>query len=384
MRPSPSRSDRHHCDLRMARGELVALADGAVLYEPVIGCVAFVNASAADVWRDLAAAPSLDEGLAALARRWQTDRTTVLRLVEPLLEAWNNAGLLTMPSAEPPPTPRIASVACPWRATYSVGERSVELRTSDRTCGDILDRVLAPLRTHKAPEAAITLEGDGARYAVRTATRGFEDLDFASARHVALRELIRAARSDDETTAVFHAGAVALQDRAVVFAGESGSGKTTLIADLVATGFTYVGDDLLGLDATGAAVWPFPVALSIKPQSAPGVVEAIAERSDLTLSAADEFGLSYLRVGNAPPATEAVPVAALYFPTFDATCREAHVTRLSPVEALTELLHSGTRVVGEAPSIAPLAHFVERVPAVRVRYADMRAVARHVRERLAA
>jgi len=87
----------------MARGELVALADGAVLYEPVIGCVAFVNASAADVWRDLAAAPSLDEGLAALARRWQTDRTTVLRLVEPLLEAWNNAGLLTTPSAEPPP-----------------------------------------------------------------------------------------------------------------------------------------------------------------------------------------------------------------------------------------------------------------------------------------
>jgi len=364
-------------------GEIAALGDGAVLYEPVVGGVAFANSAAIDVWRDLHAAPSMADGLGTLARRWRTDAGTAHRLIEPLLRQWESAGLITDALPRRLQAPAVTSVHCCWTAAYSVGEQIAELRTNDRRCGEILDRVLAPLRTQEEPDSSITLHRDGDTYAVSIATRTFEDLEFANARHVVLRELIRAARPDCQTTAVFHGGAVASDGRAILIAGNSGAGKSTLIANLVASGFEYVGDDLLGLDERGSGVWPFRVALSVKPGSAEAVRDAVDGRVGCELSPPDEFQLSYLRIA-APDSISAVPIAALCLPTYDASCRETCVIRLSPVEALTELLHSGTRVVGEAPSIAPLARFVDMVPAVRITYSDWRSVAAHVTRMLSA
>ena len=62
----------------------------------------------------------------------------------------------------------------------------------------------------------------------------------------------------------------------------------------------------------------------------------------------------------------------LCFPHYDATCASLRVERLSPPVALAKLLESGTRVVGARPTMRAVAHLLERVPCVNLRYCEGR------------
>jgi hypothetical protein len=73
-----------------------------------------------------------------------------------------------------------------------------------------------------------------------------------------------------------HAGAVALDGRAIVFPGHSFSGKTTLTAALVQAGATYYSDEFAVLDSEGL-VHPYPKPLSLRPPPSLGQVETPVE-----------------------------------------------------------------------------------------------------------
>jgi hypothetical protein len=60
-----------------------------------------------------------------------------------------------------------------------------------------------------------------------------------------------------------HAGAVALDGRAIVIPGASFSGKTTLVAELVRAGAQYLSDEFTLIDDDGL-VHPYPKPLSIR------------------------------------------------------------------------------------------------------------------------
>jgi serine kinase of HPr protein (carbohydrate metabolism regulator) len=60
-----------------------------------------------------------------------------------------------------------------------------------------------------------------------------------------------------------HAGAVAVDDRAIVLPGPSFSGKTSLVAALVQAGATYFSDEYAVVDSEGR-VHPYPRPLSIR------------------------------------------------------------------------------------------------------------------------
>jgi hypothetical protein len=60
-----------------------------------------------------------------------------------------------------------------------------------------------------------------------------------------------------------HAGAVAVNGRAIILPGRSFSGKTTLVAAFVAAGATYLSDEYAVLDETGL-VHPYAVPLSFR------------------------------------------------------------------------------------------------------------------------
>lgn len=67
-----------------------------------------------------------------------------------------------------------------------------------------------------------------------------------------------------------HAGGVARGDRCLLVSGTSGVGKSTLTAALVAEGFSFLGDDMLFLEADpdgGFVVLPFPDVLDLSERS---------------------------------------------------------------------------------------------------------------------
>ena len=63
---------------------------------------------------------------------------------------------------------------------------------------------------------------------------------------------------------VFHASAVEVGDSAVVFVGESGRGKSTLAASFALSGFRFLTDDGLVVEAGGDAYLAFPSHPSIR------------------------------------------------------------------------------------------------------------------------
>lgn len=133
-----------------------------------------------------------------------------------------------------------------------------------------------------------------------------------------------------------HASAVALGERAVLFAGSSGAGKTTLAAALVATGATAVTDDIARLeDVDGRLVChPGPGRLRLR-EGAVGLVPAITEQAASTTVAQTADG----RTAVAPRSvTEPVEVGIVCVPTLDRDATEVSVDRLRGVGAVTALM----------------------------------------------
>ncbi|TDD98948.1 hypothetical protein [Jiangella asiatica] len=66
------------------------------------------------------------------------------------------------------------------------------------------------------------------------------------------------------TRLLLHAGAVALDGRAVLFPGASGTGKSTTVAACVRRGLGYLSDEMVALDLRTGAVegWARPVMLT--------------------------------------------------------------------------------------------------------------------------
>ena len=68
---------------------------------------------------------------------------------------------------------------------------------------------------------------------------------------------------------LIHAGAVALNDKAIMLPASSGGGKTTLIAGLIKNGFRYFTDEIGIIDPHTLEVYPFPKPLNMKIGSLP-------------------------------------------------------------------------------------------------------------------
>jgi hypothetical protein len=60
-----------------------------------------------------------------------------------------------------------------------------------------------------------------------------------------------------------HAGAVSVQDRAIVLPGSSMAGKSTLVAALLEHGATYFSDEFALIDEQGL-VWPYPRRMTLR------------------------------------------------------------------------------------------------------------------------
>jgi hypothetical protein len=87
-----------------------------------------------------------------------------------------------------------------------------------------------------------------------------------------------------------HAGAVAVNDEAIVLPGKSFAGKTTLVLELIRRGAAYLSDEYAVFDGMGL-VHPYPKPLSVRPRGATYFDQPIAtDTSAATLGAATAVG----------------------------------------------------------------------------------------------
>jgi hypothetical protein len=180
------------------------------------------------------------------------------------------------------------------------------------------------------------------------------------------RATVDASRDD---MLLLHASAAARGDRLVVFVGPSGAGKSTLAAALTATGWTYFGDEVIGLDLHGSLVCanPKPLKLDQRSRRALHHIGAAGVREDK----ADELLVAPRALGScARPSSRNRPSAIVRVAfRSGASARLTLLTRADVVEILADQSYNFARWGSGA--LDGLAHLTAHVPGAELMFGDV-------------
>ncbi|MCB1250925.1 MAG: PqqD family peptide modification chaperone [Acidimicrobiales bacterium] len=375
------------------------IGDELVLYDPDRGRAHRLNRSAAAVWEGLQAGLSGDELVAVLADAFAVDPAAVATDVATMLDVLAGEGLvagaglrapapapppvqgswLTLPPADEPPGQAPAPHPVPPVLALHTG---VELATSSAEVSAYLGELLAPLRAPAgtAVERRFELVSEPGGVELRT---GDKLLRTAIDWPIAIRQVViglnhLAAHPDPADLVTVHAGAVAIDGRVVLLAGEPGAGKSTLVTALVADGATYLSDEVVGLADDGTAVaFPKVIALELDAEGVLGELPSDDAHPDLRDRHQRLVDPHALGVAAAPGTT--LPLAAVVLPTYVPGALGA-ATACDPVEALLALLANAFNLAERgAPGLALLADVAVSLPVVRLEVDDLTAAVATVR-----
>ncbi|NQU47964.1 MAG: hypothetical protein HQ519_04900 [Planctomycetes bacterium] len=141
---------------------------------------------------------------------------------------------------------------------------------------------------------------------------------------------------DLPTKYIFHSGAVAKNQKALLMPANSGSGKTTLTASLLRRGFELLSDEVAAVDLSTKEVATYPRLMSIRGD----VVKLLGlnlssghlfEKDEVRFVCPEEFGSQFSLGG--------VTAHRIIFPHFSSETKN-HLKVLSPGKALIRLVES--------------------------------------------
>lgn len=346
----------------------VGVGDRLVVLDRSTAVCHVLNASAGLILEVLDEPRTISGAIAELHNETGFDPIVLAVDVGEAVAAFRTVGLVRVIGVDPTPAEPTAMTATPagdpagrthvqrWAAvvgrlldtvddTLVVGPMtlaatSIEIRTNDATLAEQLETMSASLpRSTNAVHTVWLLDAgtDGPRRwrvivdgEVVSAT---PDGDAAVEALMPRLNLIAVAGSSGRV--LLQAGAVELEGRAAVIAGESGYGKSTLTAALVQTGLGYLTDELVVLEPDGARVVPYPKALDL----------STASQEMLGLGEADtsRWGKGRVppeRFGTVSTGARMELLVLLAAPGSDDESMGAEVTVLDPADAVAELLSS--------------------------------------------
>lgn len=279
------------------------LGDELVLFDPARGEVLALSAAGSAVWHACAAAPTVESLGWTLATDHDLDAETAGAAVQRVGALLIEHGLLYTQATA---APRAEGV---FRVFPTFDGAQVEVHTQDRGIADEVRRRFGAMlgvgdaRTVGVLAVRRTDGGfhvDGARVLPAEAATRLEAL--RTLKHEIVSRFVEA-RPD---LLWLHAGAAALDGRAVLLAGAWGSGKSTLVNDLCARGWRYLSDDVVPFDPRTACAHPFPLTLAYRQGNG-----AALERAEVPGLGKIHVPLGEDRICSAP-----TPVDALVFPTY--------------------------------------------------------------------
>ena len=256
------------------------LEGGLLLLDDFTSRLFAYNDTASHVW-DLLGAGCAEEELAfELARTWGISLSRARGDIQSILTHWRIHGLLatnemraapappeTEASAERDRTSPPAQCASEWICT--IGRTTIAFAVEI----DLLSPIRAMLAHLETPGAR-----SEARIVIRKGASNETVLILDGIERVRTRDhgvllgglwqaILERIHPNVEWLALIHGAAVARNGQGLALCGPSGSGKSTLTAGLISAGFDYLADDLVAVSAPGRTIVPWPVPISVKPNS---------------------------------------------------------------------------------------------------------------------
>lgn len=125
------------------------------------------------------------------------------------------------------------------------------------------------------------------------------------------------AQRADPAMLYLHAGGAVIDGRGVLMCGRSGAGKSTTTTAVASRGHALLGDEIVGLDVTRGALWPFRKTIKLRPGPLPSAVRARLQRTPNVVRVDPQgLGCTWVRSGElfATPAPEGpTPLDSLFF-----------------------------------------------------------------------
>lgn len=344
------------------------LGNSVALHAPVSGAIVLSNDFGHRIAQGLNGGLTPQQIGAGIADRAE-DLAEALQAVTVTLDAWDAAGLLMQDTpAFPDP---VALQSAEAGLTLSGMGGTALCRMPDDVLRNQIQTVLGHMSGSGPVTSTLDAIPDADGYGIfrnGEAISGRIDLD--AARFVLMREISEIACGVADVAAVFHAGCIAHNGRALILCGDSGNGKSTLTFGLVNAGCAYLGDDHVPLHRDGRRVMAFPTAAGVKagawdlPE-----IKSLQARYGLTAQS-PRVGVRYLplHLADSPDTGTDFPVSALVFPEFRPG-QALSVTQIAPEQALIQALRAGSRLsASHRSNLAPLADFLNHVPAYQLRY----------------
>ena len=185
---------------------------------------------------------------------------------------------------------------------------------------------------------------------------------------------------DLNSLAYFHAGAVAHNDNAVLMPAASGSGKSTLTAQLMLSGLTYLGDDVVPVQHD-RTVRPFPTRLNVKSGSWPLLSDAFPALHTEQELVTRGRRVRYLTPMNLLPEDAAWPtIKAIVFPEYGMNESKTSLLKIQPATALQYLMKNGIGLGDpiEPANLTSLLEFLNSTPCYSLRYSSSEQAIAHI------
>ncbi len=348
--------------------ELVPFGGHTIGHSTENGSIVLLNETARLMLAAYQQSADKAQAVERLSRLLEQDRARVETDFDAMLAHWTDAGLFSGKHVTLLAGARLQGKFC-WNHCIKLGENTVFVRCNDLAAGSVLHRLLEPLLTDDEDDAVSDvvdlIATDGSFLVAVNGKHYWSCEDFAGCRHMFLQALLETALGPGEVGAVLHASAVRLGQGTLLLSGTSGSGKSTLMAQLVMTGGTYLGDDLIALSSSGGYVFGLSANISIKSGSHEILDRQLKDNGHPPLPDADEYGFRYWQANSDQSWHKATH---LCFPEFRAEFDGSNLTQIDELEALHRLTAAGSRACGHNNSIRSMVGLCQNIPAFSFRY----------------
>ncbi len=363
------RSIPEHSDI-----EICVLGERVLLYSQRSGALVYSNGIGLAILDYNKAGLGFERLVERISSAENASRIEAISLIEATIESWRQAGLLSDTSQ-----PLVGAVAYreprsnAEHSYYSVSQKGVVIRCESYRLARQVEAILSPYKSERPANSVARIDVLAAEELFMVFCDGVPTWRLANedeARYLIIRECIEALCDPAEVAAIFHAGCVVLDGNGVLIAGQTGRGKSTLTLGLVEAGWTYVADDLVALHRNGTSTIALPLVAGLKAGSLdlPAIGRLLSRSPGVSLSPRPD--LTYLLPDDYASTGSIIQLSAIILPEFQAQGRLS-VKKITPEDALAQILTSGTELSRRSRTIMPLARLINQVPSYALKFADL-------------
>jgi hypothetical protein len=319
------------------------LNEALILFNKQTGKLFGYNETARSVWEALERGCLDDRWIENFATTRGVAASQVRSDICIIVAQWRDVGLIEAESAQSSkPQSGITdwkSVPTPvWSSSWKCNIRGITFAIALETqVGSSSYSLLKHLEIEQSKEDIclhVRMTSDGEAALVENGVERFRTREEAQLIGGLWQAIVDRVYPDVEALAFMHGAAFERNGSGVALCASSGSGKSTLVAALMAEGFHYLADDIVGLSSSGCLI-PVPLPLSIKP----GSLDVLKSRYG-SLDRADKY---FTKGKNAslllPPDawdTDPMPFGRIIFPKYFFGAN-AEIKQISSFEAFQRL-----------------------------------------------